>query len=225
LAYRQIHMDGRALPKDPNPTFMGYSVGRWDGDTLVVDTIGFKDTTWLDMGGHPHTEDLHITERFRRRDFGHMDLEVTFEDPKAYTRAWTVKNSINLVADTELLEYVCAENERDRVHLVGRTAPEQEVKVAPEVLRQYAGTYEVMAASGSAVVVQTFTVTLEGSQLFLEIAGKGKAPMYPLSQTTFSPRYLGTYEFVKDSRGVVTHLIAYSTEGDLKAVRKNIVEK
>jgi hypothetical protein len=220
LAYRQIHMDGRALPKDPNPTFMGYSVGRWDGDTLVVDSIGFKDTTWLDMGGHPHTEDLHVTERFHRRDFGHMDFEVTFEDPKAYARPWTVKNSINLVADTELLEFVCAENERDRAHLVGRTAEEKEVKVAPEILKQYVGTYEVTAASGSAAVVQRFTVTLDGAQLLLEIAGRGKAPMYPLSQTTFSPRYLGTYEFVKDSQGVVTHLIAYSTEGDLKAVRR-----
>lgn len=220
LAYRQIHMDGRALPKDPNPTFMGYSVGRWDGDTLVVDSIGFKDTTWLDMGGHPHTENLHVTERYHRRDFGHMDFEVTFDDPQAYARPWTVKNSINLVPDTELLEYVCAENERDRAHLVGRTEKEKEVKVAPDILKQYVGTYEVMSASNSAVVVQRFTVTLDGDQLYLEIAGRGKAPMYPLSDTTFSPRYLGTYEFVKDAHGVVTHLIAYSTEGDLKAVRR-----
>ena len=220
LAYRQIHMDGRALPKDPNPTFMGYSVGRWDGDTLVVDSIGFKDTTWLDMGGHPHTENLHVTERFRRRDFGHMDLEVTLDDPQAYARPWTVKNAINLVPDTELLESVCTENERDRAHLVGRTAEEREVKVPPEILRQYVGVYEVMSATNSATVVQRFEVTLEGSQLFLGIAGRGKAPMFPLSETRFSPRYLGTYEFIKDSKGVVTHLIAYSTEGDLNAVRR-----
>jgi len=234
LAFRQIHMDGRALPKDPNPTFMGYSVGRWESsaqpgrgvargqevDTLVVDTIGFNDTTWLDMGGHPHTEDLRVTERFHRRDFGHMDLEITFEDPKAYARPWTVKNTINYVPDTELLESVCAENERDRTHLVGRTAQERQVKVPPEILEQYAGTYEVMSASNSATVVRRFTVTLDGGQLYLEISGQGKAPMFPLSETTFSPRYLGTYEFVKDQQGVVTHMIAYSTEGDLYAVRR-----
>ena len=220
LAFRQIHMDGRTLPKDPNPTFMGYSTGRWDGDTLVVDTIGFKDTTWLDMGGHPHTENLHVTERFRRRDFGHMDLEVTLNDPEAYTRTWTVRNTINLVADTELLESVCTENERDRTHLVGRTAAEREVKVPQEILSRYPGIYEVMSASNSATVVQRFEVTLEGGQLFLGIAGRGKAPMFPLSETRFSPRYLGTYEFVRDGAGVVTGLIAYSTEGDLTAVRR-----
>jgi hypothetical protein len=220
LAYRQIHMDGRALPKDPNPIFMGYSVGHWDGDTLVVESNGFKDTTWLDMGGHPHTDALRVTERFHRRDFGHMDMQATFDDPQAYARPWTVSNTINLVADTELLEFVCAENEKDRAHLVGRTAEEKSVHVAPAILATYVGTYELTAAGGSAVVVQRFTVTLEGDQLFLAIAGKGKVPLFPLSETSFSPRYLGTYQFVKDARGVVTHLIAYSTEGDLKAVRR-----
>jgi hypothetical protein len=90
LIYRQIFMDGRELPKDPNPSFMGYSVGRWDGDTLVVDSAGFNDRTWLDFGGHPHSESLRVTERFHRRDFGHTDLAVTLEDPKAYKRPWTL---------------------------------------------------------------------------------------------------------------------------------------
>jgi len=103
---------------------------------------------------------------------------------------------------------------------VGRTAKEQEVKVAPEILARYAGTYEVFAVNTSGGVVRRFTVTLDGGQLYLEIGGQGKAPMYPLSETTFSPRYLGTYEFVKDAQGVVTHMIAYSTEGDLNAVRR-----
>ena len=220
LAYRQIHMDGRQLPKDPDPSYMGYSVGHWDGDALVVESIGFKDTTWLDMGGHPHTEALRITERFQRRDFGHMDLRITIDDPKAYARPWTIAAAINLVPDTELLEYVCAENEKDAAHLVGRTADEKKVHVAPEVLATYVGTYEETSNDNPDFVVQRFTVTLAGDQLFLDIGGKGKVPLYPLSQTAFSPRLLGTYEFVKNPSGAVTHLIAYSTEGDVKAVRK-----
>lgn len=220
LAYRQIHMDGRRLPKDPDPSYMGYSVGHWENDALVVESIGFKDTTWLDMGGHPHTEALRITERFERRDFGHMDLRVTLDDPKAYTRPWTIAATINLVPDTELLEFVCAENEKDAPHLVGRTADEKKVQVPPAVLATYVGTYDELSNDNPDYVVERFTVTLAGDQLFLDIGGKGKVPLYPLSQTTFSPRLLGSYEFVKDASGAVTHLIAYSTEGDVKAVRR-----
>lgn len=220
LAYRQIHVDGRQLPKDPDPSYMGYSIGHWDGDALVVESAGFKDTTWLDMGGHPHTEQLHVIERFERRDFGHMDLRITLDDPGAYAKPWTIAATINLVPDTELLEYVCAENEKDAKHLVGRTAEERKVRVAPEVLASYVGTYEELSNDNPDYVVQRFRVTLEGDQLYLDIGGKGKAPLYPLSQTTFSPRLLGSYEFVKDASGAVTHLIAYSTEGDVKAVRR-----
>jgi len=218
LAYRQIFLDGRALPVDPNPAFMGYSVGRWDGDTLVVTSSGFNESTWLDMGGHPHSPALRMTERFRRLDFGHMEMQVTFEDPEAYTRPWTVSTVINLVPDTGLLESVCAENERDRAHLVGRTSAERTVKVVPDVLAQYVGTYDVVSYDD--VVVQEFGVSLEGGSLYLEIGGQGRVPLFPLTQTTFSPRYLGTYEFVKDAKGAVTHLMAYSTEGDVKAVRR-----
>jgi hypothetical protein len=220
LAYRQIHMDGRALPKDPDPSYMGYSVGHWEGDALVVDSIGFKDVTWLDMGGHPHTEALHITERFERRDFGHMDLRVTIDDPKAYMKAWTIAGTINMVPDTELLESVCAENEKDAAHLVGRTAAERQIHIAPEVLATYTGVYDELSNDNVDFVVQRFTVTLAGDQLYLDIGGKGRAPMFPLSETTFSPRLLGTYEFVKDASGKVTHLISYSTEGNVKAVRR-----
>src|SRR5262245_26004510 len=86
LTYRQIHMDGRALETDPNPNWMGYSVGRWEGDTLVVQSNGYNDRTWL-IGGYPHTEALRMTERFRRTDFGHLEIAVTFDDPKAYNKA------------------------------------------------------------------------------------------------------------------------------------------
>jgi len=119
-AYRQIFMDGRALPKDPNPTWMGYSIGRWDGDTLVVDSNGFVDNNWLDNGGHPGTESLRLTERFHRRDFGHLDLAITVDDPKAYTKPWTVTIPLIAQPDSELIEYVCDENEKDLHHLVGK---------------------------------------------------------------------------------------------------------
>ena len=117
--YRQIFTDGRGLPQDPNPSWFGYSVGTWEQDTLVVRSVGFNDRTWLDLAGHPHSEALHITERFRRRDFGHMDIDVTIEDPKTYSRPWTVKLPFELFPNTELMEYLC-ENEKDAGHIVGK---------------------------------------------------------------------------------------------------------
>jgi len=114
---RQIHTDGRSLPTDPQPSWMGYSVGKWQGDTLAVETAGFNDTGWLDGSGHPRSESMHITERYRRSDFGHMDLEVTFEDPKYYTRPFTLKTELNLIPDSDVLEFVCGENEKDRAHV------------------------------------------------------------------------------------------------------------
>ena len=114
---RQIFTDGRKHTADPQPTWMGYSVGTWEGDSLAVDTVGFNDRGWLDGSGHPHSEALHIQERYRRRDFGHMDVQVTLDDPKMYTRPFSIKYTLDLVPDSELAEYVCDENERDRSHL------------------------------------------------------------------------------------------------------------
>jgi hypothetical protein len=114
---RQIHTDGRALPKDPQPSWMGYSVGKWEGDTLIVETIGFNEMGWLDIDGHPRSESTRIRETYHRRDFGHMDLEVTIEDPKYYTRPFTVRTTLNLIPDSDVLENVCAENEKDRAHM------------------------------------------------------------------------------------------------------------
>lgn len=119
-SYRQIFMDGRKLPKDPNPAWMGYSVGHWDGDTLVVDSSGFVGNNWLDNNGHPGTEAMRLTERFHRRDFGRIDLAITVDDPKAYTKPWTVNLVLNAAPDTDLIEYVCDENEKDLKHLVGK---------------------------------------------------------------------------------------------------------
>jgi hypothetical protein len=118
--FRQIFTDGRPLPKDPQPTWLGYSVGRWENDTLVVDSNGFNDRNWLDGDkGHPLSDALRVTERFRRIDFGHLEIQVTIDDPKVYTKPWTIKESLNLLPDTELLENIC-ENERDSGHLVGK---------------------------------------------------------------------------------------------------------
>jgi hypothetical protein len=111
-AYRQIFTDCRAIPKDPNPTWFGYSVGRWEGDTFVVQTAGFNDKGWLDNAGKPATEQLHVTERFIRKDFGNMDIQITIDDPKAYTKPWTVTQPLAFQADTELLEYICNENNK-----------------------------------------------------------------------------------------------------------------
>ncbi len=118
--FRQIFTDGRALPKDPQPSWLGYSVGKWDGDTFVVDTIGINERTWMDNAGRPHSDALHTIERYRRRDFGTMDVTLTIDDPKAYTRPWTVNESPSrLVVGQDLLEYVCTENNKDVEHLVG----------------------------------------------------------------------------------------------------------
>jgi hypothetical protein len=116
-AHRQIYIDGRKLPVDPQPTWGGYSVARWEGDTLVVDAAGFNDRTSLDASGHPHSEQLHLQERFHRRDFGHMDLTVTVDDPEMYTRPLSYTVTEVLLPDSDVLETVCNENEKDLVHL------------------------------------------------------------------------------------------------------------
>jgi hypothetical protein len=112
-SYRQIFTDGRPLPKDPLPAWNGYSVGHWEGDTLVVESSGFRDDLWLDLSGSPMTSAAHVVERFRRPTFGKLDIEVTVNDPKAYTKPWTVTLHQNIVLDTELIEETCLENERD----------------------------------------------------------------------------------------------------------------
>jgi hypothetical protein len=118
--YRQIFTDGRPLPQDPQPSWNGYSTGKWEGDTLVVQTNGLRDGIWLDRNGSPMTDAAKLTERFRRVNYGTMEIEVTVDDPKAYTRPWTVKVIEFIVLNTELLDSLCLENEKDAVHLVGK---------------------------------------------------------------------------------------------------------
>ncbi len=115
--YRQVFTDGRPLPEDPNPSWMGYSSARWSGDTLVVDTIGLRDGLWIDWGGAVLTESAKVREEFRRPDFGHMEISVTVDDPKAYTRPWTVLIKERLIVDAELIDEICLENERSLQHM------------------------------------------------------------------------------------------------------------
>jgi hypothetical protein len=222
-AFRQVLTDGRGLPKDPNPSWQGYSVGHWDGETLVIESAGFNDKTWLDIGGHPHTEDLRVTERFHRTDFGHMQLKTTFDDPKAYARPWTVSIEVELVPDTELLEYVCNENEKDFQHFV-TTVDDQKrfhtsAKIAPEILAEYAGVYESPIPGGAL----TYEVSIAGDQLMVKPpGGGGRIQFPPESQTTFSRAIVGdSVEFVRDAAGTVTHFIYRSPEeGETKATRR-----
>ncbi|MBZ5632636.1 MAG: hypothetical protein LAO55_05840 [Acidobacteriia bacterium] len=120
MEYRQIFTDGRPLPSDPNPSWNGFSSGKWEGDTLVVQTVGFRDDLWADYNGSPLTDAAKITERFRRLNYGNMEVEVTVEDLKAYTKPWTVTLHQSIVLDTDVLEYVCLENEKDVTHMVGK---------------------------------------------------------------------------------------------------------
>jgi hypothetical protein len=208
--FRQVFTDGRPLPQDPNPSWQGYSIGHWDGDTLVVETAGFNDKSWLDVSGHPHTEALRVTERYRRKDFGHMQLQMTFDDLKTFTKVWSIAVEANLVPDTELLEYVCNENERDAQHLVGKLG---DTKVAPEALSKYVGTYHATA--------RDFVITVSDGSLIMDINGRGAVELLPMSQTGFYDPGLGAeIDFVADAQGKITQLIFAIAEGETKAQRQ-----
>jgi len=217
---RTIYLDGRDLPKDPEPTWLGYSVGRWEGDTLVVTTIGFNDRTWLDTAGHPQTESLRMTERMRRRDFGHMDFEYTVEDPKAFKRPITIKIDRQLAPDEDLREDVCVELNKSAGHLVGGSS------FVPKkaTLATYAGIYAL--PSGEEV-----TVTVKGGDL-VYVRGPGeffesKMPLFPIADGQFMSSGPGAfsatpniYEFGKDAKGNVAKLTLKTAKGEKTATRK-----
>jgi len=209
--HRTIFTDGRPLPKDPNPAWMGYSIGHWDGDTMVVETAGFNDRGWLDIEGHPHTEALRITERFRRRDFGHMDLEMTIDDPKTFTRPFSFRMDKTLVPDTDLLESIC-ENDRSVPHMLGGT---EITRLAPDVLSRYVGTYEYAPE-------RQVAITSEGDLLFLrEGTNPLKLPLAPKSETVFVSRTNCDWlEFSRDAQNRITAFTYHGGGADRRAVRK-----
>jgi len=218
LTYRQIFLDGRQLEKEPNPSWMGYSVGHWEGDTLVVESNGYTPRVWLDWDGHPHSEDLRITERFRRIDVGHMEIRMTLDDPKNYARPWTVTLPQELMVDTEMLEFVCNENEKDRPHLNAKGPEISETPVPDATLAKYVGFYDFnddVNGNGNSHSVE---ISASHGALYWDQDGAGKQRLLPFSETAFS--LSGTaVEFVAGG-GPATHLLIKQAEGDIKAVRR-----
>jgi len=227
LRYRVVHMDGRELEADPFPSWAGYSVGRWDGDTLVVESAGFNDRTWVTRHGVSHTEALRITERYRRPDFGHLQLEVTVSDPGAFTEPWSFTVGMELAADTEMLESVCERTSDDWTGSLADAA-DRAVSVPPEVLARYVGAYTGRYAGSE----RTYEVSYSDGQLIATIVdgynavglgapgiGEG-APraLVPLSETVFEGLGLG-YEFIVNDEGVATDLIVTHISGSYRFSR------
>src|SRR5262245_30202468 len=212
--HREIFMDGRALEKDPNPTWMGYSVGRWDGDVLVVESNGYTDRSWLDFGGHPHTEDLRITERYTRRTVGRIDLQVTMVDPKIYAKPIVVSTPITLQADTELLEGFCENHHKSRERM-STTKPAVVVQVPAATLSRYVGTYDTVDDGTKHFV----NVMLDGSDLWFDYDGKGKELLVALSPTRFS--WSGSIvDFSTAADGAMNIVIHYVESTERGARRK-----
>ena len=211
--FRQIFLDGRSLPRDPNPTWQGYSVGRWEGETLAVESNGFNDKSWIGRPGFPHTEALRVTERYSRRDFGHMDVQITFDDPKTFVRPWTATTELLYDPDTEMLEYVCNENEKSVQHFV-QPQDVSAIDVDSASLAKFAGVYQMMTPRGMA----NATVTLDAGQLMIDVPGFGSGRMVPQSATMFQFRG-AVLEFVSSDKGEVTHVIVHVVEGDFKGPR------
>jgi hypothetical protein len=211
--HREIFMDGRSLEPDPNPTWMGYSVGRWDGDVLVVDSNGFTDRSWLDFGGHPHTEDLRITERYTRRDVGRIDVQIAMVDPKLYARPITFSMPMALQADTEMLEGFCENHHKSRERMTA-TRPAEVAQVSAATLSRYVGTYDI-EDDGTKYVAG---VTLEGTALWLDYGGKGKEVLIALSPVRFS--WSGSIvEFVAGTDGAMNMVIQY-VENEARGARR-----
>jgi hypothetical protein len=202
LTYRQIFMDGRALESSPNPSWMGYSVGHWEGDTLVVESNGFNEGSWLDHDGRPHTEALRMTERYRRRDIGHLDVEVTLSDPGFYSRPWTVAVRAELAPDTEMIEWVCNENRRMLDHWVGKASDERkgEVPVAPEILAKYVGTYEEQKPYWRQAA-RVVTIAVRNGKLIANMDGRGEVDLVATSNTEFAGLYGLGVEFIQSGAG------------------------
>jgi hypothetical protein len=214
--YREIFLDGRDLPKDPNPDWMGYSVGHWDNETLRVESIGFNDRTWLRGDGGPGSEHLHITERIRRADFGHLEVRATYVDPSVMLAPWNVTTKF-VLDDVQPLEYVCNENERDRPHMVGKRSDLQSLKLQPGLLEEYAGAYEYRDPNHPETRAYNFSGS--GGRLSLS-DGPSTFPLITLSQTAFATENGVRYEFFRDAGGMVSHVIAYTFDGDVKATRR-----
>ena len=220
LTYRVIHMDGRQLEKDPAPSWQGYAVGHWDGDTLVVESNGYNDKTWLSRYGQPHTEGLRVTERWRRADVGHLHVDVTFTDPDAYLKPWSFTTDMALAADTEMLEAVC-EQTSDRWDGTVSDATGAGIVVPREVLAKYVGVYNGLYIGRK----RTIEVLFEGDHLVAKITGAAGVdggemrPLIPRSQTMFEGVGIG-YNFLVNDKGEATDVVEIHISGDERFQRQ-----
>ena len=218
LTYHVIFLD-RELEANPAPSWMGYSVGHWDGDALVVDSNGFNDKTWLSRYGQAHTEGLRMREVYRRRDFGHMDVEVTFADPAAYVKPWGFTSKLELRADDEMLESVC-ERSSDQWAGTAADAAARAVTVAPDVLAKYVGVYTGVYLG----IKRTIDITLSNGQLIARVEGGAAIdggemrPLVPQSETLFEGVGLG-YQFNVDDKGVATSVTEIKVAGPITYTR------
>lgn len=208
--YRQIFMDGRELEPDPLRIWMGYSVGRWDGDTLVVESYGYNDKTWLGRG-ISHTERLRITERYQRSDFGTIQIDVTYEDPGALESPLHATLEMRFVADEEMLETVCVEaygGERGNWTTETTEIEEEVAEVAPETLAKYVGTYRGMYLQNSV----TIEVTLEDGGLFMQRNNGARARLIPQSEAAFVSGGFG-FIFTAEGEGMATEVSEVHVSG------------
>ncbi len=217
LTYRQIFMDGRSLEPNPEPIWMGYSVGRWDGDTLVVESNGYNDRTWLNNVGLPHTEKLRVTERYTRPDLGHLNVDVTFTDPDTFDKPLRFSLAMQLVIDTEMLEEVC---ESKMEFWTGSISDLQKsaVKVSEDVLRQYVGSYEGYWRAN----LRQVRVTLESGTLYVTgLLLPGTVELIPESDDVFTTSEGVSYKFVKGDTGMVIRAEEIHRGGNYILDRKN----
>ena len=218
LTYRMIFMDGRKLEADPNPSWMGYSIGHWDGDTLVVESNGYNAKTWLDGDGHPHSEALRVTERYRRVDFGHVEVEATYSDPSIYAKPWTIKLDLRYTPDTELIEFVCLETKVYGEHLVGKASDlkKAEPTIDPKTLAKYVGNYKELDVWQNEPVLRTIEVTTANGKLFAAVVGKQKYQLTAVSETTFTGFGTWGIRFAMDEKGDVKYLMEMHVSGDYR---------
>jgi len=217
LTYRQIFIDGRSLEPNPEPIWMGYSVGRWDGDALVVESNGYNDRTWLNNVGLPHTEKLRVTERYTRPDLGHLKVDVTFTDPDTFDKPLRFSLAMQLVIDTEMLEEVC---ESKMEFWTGSISDLQQsaVKVSEDVLKQYVGSYEGYWRAN----LRQVKVTLERGTLYVNgLLLPGMVELIPESDDVFTTSEGVSYKFVKGDTGKVIRAEEIHRGGNYILDRKN----
>jgi hypothetical protein len=213
LAYRLIFMDGRKLETDPERTWMGYSIGRWEGDTLVVDSFGFNDRTWLDARGLPHTEALRTTERYRRHNVGELQVELTATDPGAFAGSWTATFNLQLQPDTEMVEAVCD----DRTHWLGRLSDVEStaVTVPPATLAKYVGVYSGLWGTRP----RTVRVWLEDGTLYADGLIGDQVRLIPQSASSFAGSDGLSFEFDPDG-SPAAYMIERHVSGDWRYARQ-----